>query len=261
MSTSPLLTLFTIGFISQIVLVSIIYPRRLRGLHAHDVSLKAYARANYAIAAIGLSLLPMHLHWQAAGLVTSTLLAVALFLMLQLTPLAFPSMRRLSSRLASIKAETDAMNSETYRSTTLFDAVGGVPVATAVLLATSYLVLAASTWGGDVDTQLLAMVIFTSTQLLFAGSIAWTLASLRRAAPEKLAERYEALQLIAPLFVYTSAMLSIYWFGKAVLGAIDEPLLRPTMMSVFLQMMAVCVFETLYFRGTGRVRPADISST
>jgi len=261
MSTSLLLTFFSIVFIFQIVLISIIYPRRLRGLHAHDVSLRAYARANYAIAAIGLSLLPMHLHWQASGLVTSTLLAVALFLLLQLTPLAFPNTRRLWSELASTKGATDAMNSETYRSMTLFDAVGPVPVATAGLLATSYLLLEARTWGGEVDTHLLAMVIFTSTQLLFAGSIAWTLASLKRAAPEELPERHEALQLIAPLFVYTSAMLSLYWFGKAALGAIDEPLLRPTMMSVFLQMMAVCVFETLYFRGTGRVRPAEGENT
>ncbi len=103
MSASSLLTLlFTIVFVSQIVLISVLYPRRLRSLRVQDVSLKAYARANYAIAVIGLSLLPMHLHWQASGLMTATLLAIGLFFILQLMPLAIPSMRQLSSELVSL---------------------------------------------------------------------------------------------------------------------------------------------------------------
>jgi len=263
MSSFPLATsLFTITFISQIMLISVLYPRRLRGLEqVNGVSLKRYIVTNYTIALIGLLLLPVHLHWQASGLMTATLLAIAFFLFFQLTPLAFPSIRQLWSRLASIKTEPEATRSESYRSTKLFDAVGRVPVAIAALMASSYLLFAGITWGGEVDTTLLTMAVFTSTQLLFAGSIAWTLLSLKRAVPVELVQRYQTLQLIAPLFVFASIMLSVYYFGKEILAAFDEPLLRPTMMSVFLQLVAICVFETLYFRSIGLLLPTEVEDT
>lgn len=147
----------------------------------------------------------------------------------------------------------------TYQSTRLRDVVGVWPIGIAALFALSYLLFAWSGWSRELDTHLLKMAVFTSTQLLFAASIAWAVWSLRKAPADQAGEPYENLKRLAPLFVFASIMMSAYYFGKELLAAFDEPQLRPIMMSVFLQLVGVCVFDVLCF-GKSRAGPATAVS-
>ena len=260
--------LFGVVFISQIVLISVHYPRRLRGLgsvyvkhmkggpeQGVDSPLEAYALASHVIGAIGLVLLAALLYLDTSDHMTAVLLSLGLFFLLQLSPLALPGIRRSSSRLRSARAHRDTGEADTYRSTRLLDVVGALPVGIAALLFLAYVVFAGSEWGGELDTHLLKMAVFTSTQILFAGSIAWSLSSLRRATANQAGERYQSLRRSAPLFVFASIMISVYYFGKELLAVLDEPQLRPAMMSAFLQLLAILAFNALYFgRGHERQR-------
>ena len=254
--------LFGVVFISQIGLISVRYPSRLRALGqslgaagangrqggseaSRDTSLQAYARANHVIAASGVVLLGGLLYLETTDHMTVVLLTVSLFFLLQLSPLALPGLRRIWPRLTSSSAQRSGLGADTYRSSRLLDVVGAVPVGIAAALFLSYCVFAGSVWGGELDTHLLKMVIFTSTQLLFAALILWSLFSLKQATTEQAEERFQILQRLAPLFVYLSIMISVYNFGKELLGAVDEPLLRPTMMSAFLQLLAALGFNAL----------------
>ena len=260
--------LFGVVFISQIVLISVHYPRRLRGLGSVNVKhmkggpaqggdspLEAYALANHVISAIGLVLLAALVYLDTSDHMTAMLLSIGLFFLIQLSPLALPGIQQSWSRLRSAPAQRDTGETDRYPSTRLFDVVGALPVGIAAVLFLAYLVFARSVWGGELDTHLLKMAVFTSTQILFAGSIAWSLSSLRRATADQAGERYQSLRRLAPLFVFASIMISVYYFGKELLAALDEPQLRPTMMSAFLQVLAVLAFNALYFgRGHERQR-------
>lgn len=260
--------LFGVVFISQIVLISVYFPRRLRGLVAVDAkhmkggpergggsSLGGYALASHVIGAIGLVVLAALLYLDTSGHMTAILLSVGLFFLLQLSPLALPSVQQSWSRLSSARGHRDTNDADTYRSTRLFDVVGALPVGIAVALCLAYLVFAGSVWGGELDTHLLKMAVFAGTQTLFAGSIAWSFSSLRRATADQAAELSQGLRRLAPLLVFASIMISVYYFGKELLAALDEPHLRPTMMSAFLQLLAALAFKAISFdRGHERQR-------
>ena len=249
--------LFGAVFISQIVLVSIRYPRRLRGLvgsgQGGDSLLEAYVLASHVIGAVGLVLLAALFYLDTSDDMTAVLLSIGLFFLLQLSPLAMPSVQRSWSRLSSARSHQDTDDADTYRSTRLFDVVGALPVGIAAALFLAYVVLAGSAWGGELDTHLLKMAVFTGTQTLFVGSIAWSLSSLRQATADKAEELYQGIRRLAPLLVFASIMISVYYFGKELLAALDEPQLRPAMMSAFLQLLAALAFNALSFeRGHGR---------
>jgi len=251
--------LFAVVFLSQIVLISIHYPRRLKAaaqnLGSDDYSggteqsgasaLEVYARASHVIGAIGLVVLAALLYLETTDHMEVILLSIGLFFFLQLSPLALPSVRKSWSRLGSAWAQPDTDGADTYRSTRLFDVVGALPVRIAAVLFVSYVVFAGSLWGGEPDTHLLKIAVFTTTQILFVASIAWGVSSLRRAASAAAAEHYQSLKRLAPLLVHASIMISVYYFGKELLAALDEPQLRPAMMSAFLQLLAVLAFSAV----------------
>ena len=252
--------LFGTVFISQIVLISLSYPRRLRRLEAAKSDraestsgqgaaslLDGHTRASYIIGAMGLVLLAVLLSLDVADHMTAVLLSIGFYFLLQLSPLALPRSRRFLSELMPGDEERGSSGADAYRSTRLLDVVGALPIGIAAVMFLAYLIFAASQWGGEVDAHLAKMAVFTGSQILFAGSIASSLSSLRRASATQAQERYQSLRRLAPLLVFASIMISSYYFGKELLAALDEPQLRPTMMSAFLQLLAVLAFNALFF--------------
>ena len=117
--TSPIVLfniLFSVAFISQIVLISVQYPRRIRAMARTSVSaaaedparsseqwadgsFNAFATLNHVIGVIGLVLLPIILGLAGSGRMTAALLSLGLFFLVQLSPLALPGVRRLALSL------------------------------------------------------------------------------------------------------------------------------------------------------------------
>lgn len=247
--------LFAAAFASQVFSLSFYFPTKLSGMNkvfrnraAADEaapSLRDYLLLNYAIGLIGLCLLVALFYYDAFSNITVTLLAIGACFFLQLSPIALRRVRGLSGALRSAAVTQNASSGRA----SLFAFVSPLPVALAVLLFVCYLTFAIAQWDGALNTRLLQTIIFTSTQALFAGMIAWNLAVLKRSSAEKAADHHRNLTRLVPMFVFASMLISTYYFGKELIAVFDLGRFRPTMMSAFLQLIAFLMFDTLFPRG------------
>jgi hypothetical protein len=253
-------TLFLLVFISQIIVISIYYPRKLKNLVmdldapssdnrvggprvCSGKTIRVYVLLNHLVVVTGLVVLVLFFTLEAFESMTAVLLAIGIFFFLQLSPLLIPGISDLLSDLNSVPSRHDDQRKTSTDAIQLFDVVSPLLVGVAVILFLAYLIPELLRWGGNWDIQLLKILIFISSNLFFAGVIITNLYSVKRSTDEDYVKRLQDFRKIAPTFVYISIGISIYFFGKQFLFDFDMQHFRPTMMSVFLQLLAFGVFN------------------
>lgn len=126
-------TLFYLVFISQIVLISFYFPRKLvklasqraatNGTHDIDKKLMGYTRVNHLIVVLGLGLLGAFIFFDMAESVTAVLASIGGYYLLQLSPLAIPAIRQLMSDMKVARAKNDTHRKPAPDSGKLFEYV------------------------------------------------------------------------------------------------------------------------------------------
>lgn len=238
--TSTVDAVFGLAFLSQIVVLSLLWPRalarRLGGVAP------AYISANRALAALGLVVLALLFTLEQFESLRATLLAIGLYFFLQLSTLALvrSGLGRLSGGSA-LPQDSEVPGGPIG----LFDLVSPVAVAIAVTMLLIYaaaeLFLADELWG----LPILKVAILTAANAFFAALVAWNLRRARGAEPETRAERIQELRKAAPMLAYISIGLSVYFFGKDVIAVVGFPRLRLVMMSLFLQLLGSLAYSRL----------------
>lgn len=234
---------------AQIVLVSRHYPRkiarrveeRLGASAASDgrgSGLRAYRTANLLVVVVGLALLAAFFVLPAFEVITTKLAVLGAYFVLQLVPLAM-SATRPAFEPTSAKPSAEGDTTARIR---LFDVVSPASLAIALILLLAYVTVALSQWDGEMDTQLLKVGIFAFTHIFFAATGMWVWRFLATHTTNT-GDRLQQLRRQLSVFVYLSIGISLYYFGKQLLFDLDLPLLRPVMMSGFMQMLAALTLE------------------
>jgi len=244
--------LFAIAFGFQIVVVSIYLPRRLaraaQGMSSAGMKdpFQTYATLNNTIAAVGLMALVLCLTLQHRDVMTGLLLCIGLFFLVQISTIAVPFVHGVLP-IQRLDPPKDQLSMEPpSESVRLFDILPRVPVGIAVLLYISFVVVIYFQWDQVERKQLSKIAALTFTNLVFAITILWNYINLKKSAAEQATERYRELTRMAPIIVFGSILVTTYFFTKEIMFGLDLHELRPTMMSVFLQLIAIAVFHALW---------------
>lgn len=238
--------LFAIVFAVQIGLVSIYLPRRLakaaRGMSPSG--LRTYVALNNTIAWVGLIALVFCLPLQFREVMTGLLLGVGLLFLVQLSTILVPVAHR---ALPVRRPDTsgDLPPEAPLDSVRLFDVVPRVPVGVAVLLYIAFVAVMGFEWTRIEGNQLTKIAVLTFTNVVFAAAIIWNYLGLKKSA-EQAAERYRELARMAPIIIFGSILVTTYFFIKEIMFGLDLQELRPTMMSMFLQLIGIAVFHALW---------------
>lgn len=233
---------FALAFLSQVLILSWFFPKRIQNRAADTQAddkvkpLAFYRSLNNLVIFIGVGLAVC---WFALGLfeeVVPRLASLGGFFFLQMMPLLTPGV----SRTLSPPASDDQADS----GQSLFDFVSPSAVAIALILFFSYMALEVSQWDGTKDTQLIKMANYAGTNIFFAAILVWTLVSLRR-GEDTDGKKRQGAQRVIPILVYLSIGISIYYFGKQILATFSLTEVRPIMMSVFMQLLAMLTLGSL----------------
>ena len=249
--------LYALVFASQVLLLSGVCPARVQALGrrlAVGKSSGVYMALNVAVALIGFALLAAMLSLDFFDRMTPLLLSIGAFFFLQLSTLASPGARWVWS---SARDAAAPLSEEQRKSARLFDFVSPVAVVVALVAAGGYAAFLASRLSGADRAQMLKLGIFLLTQSLFAFAILSSFRALKQDDSPGAGTRHQSFAGAAPLLVLASIMISAYYFGKEGLAAVELPQLRPIMMSAFLQLVGVLLFEPLYQKAAPLSRSGD----
>lgn len=238
------IVLLVLALVSQVILVSCYLPRRIANAAREPV--RAYLSLNNGIAAIGVLFVVFCLVLDSNDVTTGLLLCIGVFFLVQVSTIAIPFWRGVLpvQRLALSEQLHQESGQESKK---LFRIISPVAVSIAVSLYVLYVMTTCIQAGGLDGNQVPKLASLTITNLLFASVILWTFAKLKReSSPEKASERYKELSRMAPPIVFGSMLVTLYFFVKELMFSFDLHELRPTMMSVFLQMVAVAVFHAVW---------------
>lgn len=253
-------TLFYLVFISQIVLISFYFPRKLVKLasqsatmngmvlpHNIDKRLLGYKRVNHLIAVLGLGLLGAFIFLDMAESVTAVLASIGVYFLLQLSPLAIPAVRQQMSDMKAARSKNDTHRKPAPDSGKLFEYVSPLQIGIAVGLSLIWLVIKLPAWNGEMNTQLLNIGIFVGGHLFIVALVARNLRLLKRgdAGQNEGNQGVEDPRLAIPLLIYISIGLSVYSLAKQFLLVLDLHQIRPIMMSFTLLLLATLAFDRL----------------
>lgn len=246
-------TLFFLVFLSQTLTLSLYYPRvvarELAGAPSHGSEtahdrhstqggLVLYSVVNAVMVAVGLTLLTLFFTVAVFDSLKAMLLAVGSFFFLQLSPLAL-----IAGRFNSPGDGEPVRASR--RTIQLSDVVSPPSVVAAGTLLLVYGATQVIRSGGAWGTELLKVSILLGANMLFAAILVGNLRRIQDETGEAQAKRLDELRKSAPVLVYVSIGLTIYFFGKDVIFSSGVDRLRPIMMSVFLQALGVLTYSKL----------------
>lgn len=253
-------TLFYLVFVSQIVVISFYFPRKLvkqssqsattngMGLpHDIDKKLMGYTRVNNLIAVLGLGLLAAFIYFDWTVSVTAVLASIGVYFLLQLSPLAIPAVRQLMAGLKASRPQNSEHQELPHESGKLFDYVSPLQIGIALGLSLIWLGIKLPEWNGEINTQLLNIGIFVGGQLFIVALVARNLRMLARGDVDQNedAKGIEDPRLAIPMLVYISIGLSVYSLAKQFLLVLDLHQIRPIMMSFTLLLLATLAFDKL----------------
>ncbi len=255
--------LFALIFLSQITLVSVVLPAKLiRSLRSALIvegrnilkrersqtpSFLAYRLANSFATIMGLGLLGAIFYYNVIDQITVTLAFIGLYFLLQFIPLALLDVRHFGADPAPPGDLPDEKTASRYRSLRFFQATSPLVAGFALLLVIAYLWVQFAAWGGRWDTHLLQIAIFVLVNLFVVGVIMSGFATLRKAEINSVATQRRAVLMTANLLTFVSIMISIYYFSKEAIFLLDLDRFRPAMMSTFLHLPALLLFNALFF--------------
>lgn len=241
----------------QVVFVSILCPRRIvdaaqvtigsqsKELDSHQALLRLYVFINYAIAILGLPslLFCVRLHSNGAITMTGLLLSIGIFFLVQVSTVA---MLFYAGVLPIQHSPNPYPDTQEYSggAPALFSILPPVPVLIAAGLYFTYVFTLCVLWGRSGGNQLPKIFSITVTNLIFVSVILWSYRRLLKDTGERI-ERYSELVRVGPIIIFGSILVTLYSFAKEILFVLDLQELRPIMMSVALQLIAITVFHIL----------------
>ena len=205
-----------------------------------------YATLNNTIATIGFLFVMLCITLQSRGVMTGLLLCIGLFFLIQMATIAIPFWHGLLPVQRPAPEPKRLPQTCAPKAIRLFNVLPLVPVVVAVSLYIVYFVIICIQWDQFAGHQISKLASITFTNLIFAGTIFWTYRKLKSASAEGAAERYSELTRVAPTIVFGSILVTLYFFTKEIMFGLDLHELRPSMMSGFLQLIAIAVFHTLW---------------
>jgi hypothetical protein len=224
--------LYTLALLSQVFVISFYLPGRAVDAavlersdqqQADAVRYRWYLHRNRFAAALGL--VPLLVAWLSdfEGSLTTILLATGLLFFLQGAALfADREVRSLFS---------DGRGMAQAASRTL--------VLGAVAAYVAYVAASVINQNEAAATQWAKLQVVTLANVAFVFLVVANLVRVRRASTEESRVRRQELGRSINVLAIISIGLSVYFFGKDVLRDLDVPELRPLMMSVFVQALAL----------------------
>ncbi len=241
----------------QVVFVSILCPRRIveavqnavdtqsSEVDSHQALKRRYVLINYAIAILGLPvlLLCVTLYFNGTMAMTGLLLSIGVFFLIQVSTIAIPFYDGVLPVQQTPNESLDALASSGGEPS-LFSILPLAPVLIAAGLYLAYVIMLCVLWSRSGGSQLPKIVSVTVTNLLFVSAILWSYRSLLKDSNARV-KRYNELARMGPIMIFGSIFVTLYFFAKEILFVFDLHQLRPVMMSVALQMIAIAVFHVL----------------
>lgn len=268
-STTIVLSVFYIVFSSQIFLMSIYFPEKLRrrveyvldnfppdrypklypstapGRAAERLrsGLRLYRAVNYGIAILGLIVLfAMALSNYRPDLKGGDEIFVLAYFMLQACPLLYVSLKEMRMHQLMREAYSSSTRKAPLAPRRLFDFVSPTAVASAVLLYAVWLVtyLADKGFGTSWEPEVyLTLVTMTGTNLLFAGVIARYLYGKKPDPYQAYKDQLKQIGAIAEVMVFTSIGISLFSIVTIAADRYSLEVFDPPLTSLYLQFCAV----------------------
>lgn len=216
--------------------------------NAHGSELRApfhtYGTFNKAVAVVGMIVLVLCFTLQSRGNMTGQLLCIGLFFLTQVSSLAVLFAREVLPIERRIQSEHH-LSTEPLESTRIHNILPPVPIGIAILLYVSFVVFVCFQSRRFEGSHLAKLGALTITNLIFAITILWHYVKLKTSSAEQFVERYRELTRMGPIIIFGSILVTTYFFAKEIMFSLDLHELRPTMMSLFLQLIAIAVFFAL----------------
>ena len=165
------------------------------------------------------------------------LLCIGLYFLLQISPL---TIIRHFLEVSSIQ------NQRMAKPVRLSRVVPPATIIAAIILFISYLSISLLKWNLSANTQLLQMIIYVGVNAYLVFSLATIAKKIKRSSGEEKKKLISFFKKAAPLFVYLSAGISIYYFGKMLIARYDLHEFRPAMMSIALTAVGMAVYSIIW---------------
>ncbi|GJM10232.1 MAG: hypothetical protein DHS20C11_25080 [Lysobacteraceae bacterium] len=268
-STWAVLAVFYAVFLSQIVLISIYYPAKVRRrvLHILDhyppdqypklypdpldiyaelarrTRLRTYRFVNLAIAALGLMVL-------AAMLVTAYRpdpkggdeILVVIYFFVQMAPLIYAEVKEFNQYRLMRAAYSAPLRQADLKPRRLFDFVSPVYVFAAVVMYVVWMATylfgldPASPWSAEV---VLSMIGVTAMNVLFAWAIARAIGGKKPNPHQAHADRLKQIEVVTKSLIFGSIMVSFFLIVTQLADQHDWEIFDPPLTSLYLQLAAV----------------------
>ena len=252
-----MIVFLAVALACQVVFVSILCPRRIveaaqsamatrsSEVDSHQTLNRRYVLINYAIAILGLPvlLLCVTLHFSGTMAMTGLLLSIGVFFLIQVSTILIPFYDGVLPVQQTPNESLDTLGSSGGEPA-LFSILPLAPVLIAAGLYLAYVITLCVLWSRSGGNQLPKIVSVTVTNLLFVSAILWSYRWLLKDSDERV-KRYNELARMGPIMIFGSIFVSLYFFAKEILFVFDLHELRPVMMSVALQMIAIAVVHVL----------------
>ena len=252
-----IIALLAIVLVCQVVFLSILCPRKIADAVQSEIATQSkeagshqgihrrYVLINYVIAILGFPvlLLCVVLHAEGTLSMTGLLLSIGIFFLVQVSTVAILFYHGVLPVQKTPNESPDTLASSGGKPA-LFSILPIAPVLIAVGLYLAYVTTLYVLWDRSGGNQLPKFVSITVTNFLFVSAILWSYRSILKETDERV-KRYNELARMGPIMIFGSIFVTLYLFAKEILLVFDLHELRPIMMSVALQMIAIVVFYVL----------------
>lgn len=235
--------IFSMVFTAQILGLSFFLPRlllfKIVKVSKNPLSkslIKSYNLLNTVNIVFGFLVLALLLLHPVFSSVELTLLAIGVFFLLQISPVIINK---------KLLENSEMQKYNDFETGKLSNVVHPVVTGIAIILFFSYLVKSLIDWDGSVNTQLLQMIIYVGVNAYLVLTLATIIRKIKRSTGEERLKQISFFSKAAPLFIYLSIGISIYYFGKMLIFNFELNEFRPVMMSIALLAVGFAAFTII----------------
>jgi len=237
--------IFKLVFLAQIVLLSYVLPRNYstklisnQEIQVNKEVVSRYLYMNYIVALVGLTVLVlMPFYFEFLSLIYLLLLVGIIFLV-QLLPIMFNKQLLVQTRIKDPNGKGLSL---------LLEVVHPITIAIACVMFLVYLAMNLVSWSGKLDAHLLHIAIFTGVNIYLTIMIWNGISGISNAKRDDRFQKITHFAKTTPFFFYISIGVSLYYFGKYILINLEHQEYRPVLMSVFIQFLALLIFNRMSF--------------
>ncbi len=236
--------IFTLVFSAQIFGLSFFLPRFLLFSIAKDRKesfltnplIKKYKLLNTLNMVVGVLVLALLLLHPIFSSIELTLLTIGIFFLLQVSVVII---------IKQFLNNSEIQNYNDLKSVKLFNLVHPIVIGFTIILFLLYLLKSLIDWDGSMNNQLLQMITFIGANAYLVFTLLTIINKIKRNTGIERLKQISFFSKAAPLFIYLSLGISIYYFGKMLIFNFELNELRPVMMSVALLIVGFAAFTII----------------